>query len=282
MKTARKLSTIVFGSAVLLAATASAGDEKLIEYFRKKTNLPPDVVAKVVDVKDSKIKGAKEGTIELTRGANSQRQSFVMSADARYVVFGTVEDVTVNPYVEVMKKISLKGRPSRGPEDAKVTIVEFSDFQCPFCTRGYTTLEQQVMKEYDGKVRLVFKHFPLQSIHPWAEPAAVAADCAFQQKPQAFWKLYDYYFQNQKDITQQNLKEKVAAALADEGIDMAKLNDCIDNQKTLAQVKADQQEGSTVGVNGTPAFFINGRLLSGAQPFEQFKAVIDDELASAK
>ena len=137
------------------------------------------------------------------------------------------------------------------------------------------------MKEYEGKVRLVFKNFPLQSIHPWAEPAAVAAECAYKQNPEAFWKVYNYLLQNQKEINAQNLKEKVLTAVGD-GVDKAALTDCIDNQKTLAQVKADQQEGTTVGVNGTPAFLINGRLLSGAQPAAQFKAIIDDEMASKK
>src|SRR5207237_3303816 len=104
-------------------------------------------------------------------------------------------------------------------------------------------------------------------------------ECALQQKPDGFWKLYNYYFTNQKDITAQNLKEKSIEALKDSGVDTAKFTDCLDNKKTLDLVKADQAEGSSVGVNGTPAFIINGRLISGAQPFDNFKAVIDDELA---
>jgi protein-disulfide isomerase len=284
MKIALRAMTIalVWTLATLAPVVVVADDgDKVAEYFRKKANLPPSVTAKVADVKDSKIKGAKEGVLEMTSGANNQKQPFLMSNDGRYVVFAAVEDITVNPFEAVAKKISLKDRPSRGPADAKVTIVEYSDFQCPFCSRGYNTLENEVMKEYEGKVRLVFKNFPLQSIHPWAEPAAVAAECAFKQNPEAFWKVYNYLFQNQKDITAQNLKEKVLTAVGD-GVDKAALTDCIDNQKTLAQVKADQQEGTTVGVNGTPAFLINGRLLSGAQPAAQFKAIIDDELASKK
>jgi protein-disulfide isomerase len=284
MKIALRAMTIalVWTLAALAPVVVVADDgDKVAEYFRKKANLPPSVTAKVADVKDSKIKGAKEGVLEMTSGANNQKQPFLMSNDGRYVVFAAVEDITVNPFEAVAKKISLKDRPSRGPADAKVTIVEYSDFQCPFCSRGYSTLENEVMKEYEGKVRVVFKNFPLQSIHPWAEPAAVAAECAFKQNPEAFWKVYNYLFQNQKDITAQNLKEKVLTAVGD-GVDKAALTDCIDNQKTLAQVKADQQEGTTVGVNGTPAFLINGRLLSGAQPAAQFKAIIDDELASKK
>jgi protein-disulfide isomerase len=118
-------------------------------------------------------------------------------------------------------------------------------------------------------------------MHPWAEPAAIASRCAEQQKPAGFWKLYDYYFQNQKDITAQNLKDKSLEALKGSGVDATKFGDCLDNKKTLDAVKAEQAEGTSVGVNGTPAFIINGRLISGAQPYESFKAIIDDELARA-
>ena len=268
---------------ILAPITARADEsDKVIEYFRKKANVPPGVNAKIADLKDSAtMKGVREGVLELSQGTQTQKQPFIISKDGRYVVFGDITDLTIDPYKQVMEKISLKDSPTKGPAGAKVTIVEYSDFQCPFCSRGYQTLENQVLKEYGDRVKVVFKYFPLTSIHPWAEPAAVAAQCAYVQKPDAFWKVYDYLFQNQKDMNVQNLKEKVIAAAGD-SVDGAKLGTCIDKQETLAKVKADTQEGTTVGVNGTPAFIINGRLLSGAQPFEQFKAILDSELASAK
>ena len=104
-------------------------------------------------------------------------------------------------------------------------------------------------------------------------------DRARQQSPEAFWKLYSYYFENQRDLTPQNLKDKSVEALKDLHVDAAQFGDCFDGKKTLELVKAEQAEGSSVGVNGTPGFIINGRLVSGAQPFENFKGVIDDELA---
>src|SRR5581483_3374044 len=107
------------------------------------------------------------------RGAGGGKVPFVASADERYVVFGTVEDVTTDPAKAVMEKINLKGEPFKGPADAKVTIVEYSDFQCPFCGRGYQTMENQVLKDYGDKVRFYCKNYPLP-FHPWAEPAAVA------------------------------------------------------------------------------------------------------------
>jgi len=283
MKRSQSMSVAVF---VLLAsaggwvaaahAAEDATTKKLVEYYRRKANVPPSAQVEVQDLKASKIKGAKSG--ELKVGA--QQVPFTISDDGRYAVFGALEDLTSDPFAAVMQKISLKGKPIKGPAKAKVTIVEYSDFQCPFCARGYQTLETQVLKDYGDKVKFTYKNFPLP-MHPWAEPAAIASECALQQKPEAFWKLYNFYFSNQRDLTPQNLKDKSLEALKDEGIDAAKFTDCLDNKKTLDLVKQDQQEGQSVGVNGTPAFIINGRLISGAQPYDNFKAVIDDELARA-
>ena len=216
-------------------------------------------------------------TLELSRGGQTQKQMLLMSPDGRYVVFGELEDVTADPFKAIAAKIKTDGKPVRGPKDAKVTIVEYSDFQCPYCARAHQTMSEQVMKEYDGKVKLVYKNFPL-GFHPWAEPAAIAGACAFEQDPAAFWKLYDYFFKNQQQLNPQNVKEKAQEELKGTKVNMEKWNDCFDNKKTLDTIKADMAEGQAVGVTGTPAFLINGRKISGAQPFQNFKAIIDDEL----
>ncbi len=263
-------------------AGADSGEDQLIKYYRKKNNVPPTAKVAAEGVKDStNIKGAKEGTLVIGEGAAAQRRTFVASSDLKWVVFGDIVDTSVDPAKAVMAKIAVKDEPFSGAKDAKVVIVEYSDFQCPFCKRGYDTIEQQVLKEYGGKVKFYFKNFPL-SFHPWAEPAAVAAECAKMQKPDAYWKIYHALFENQQSLNPQNVKEKAQEYLKDSGIDMTKWNDCFDNKKSLDRVKAQQAEGSGLGVTGTPAFFINGRMLVGAQPYEKFKDVIDDELASSK
>ena len=272
------LALLLSGGGLALAADPS---EQLIKFYRKKSNTPPTAKVAVTGLKDSAIKGAKEGTLEIGEGAQAQKVPFTMSPDGRYVIFASTEDVTVDPSKAVMAKIDLKGQPAKGPATAKVTIVEYSDFQCPFCSRGYNTIEKQVLKEYGDKVRFYYKHYPLP-FHPWAKPGAIGVECAKQQKPDAYWTLYSALFENQGQITADNLKEKSQGFLANSGIDMTKWNDCFDNKKTAAQVEAQMAEGSSVGVRGTPGFIINGRLLSGAQPFEAFKNIIDDELASAK
>jgi len=271
--------TVGLGYLASVAHADDAATKKVVEYYRRKANVPPTVQIEVKDLKDSPLaKGAKTGTLS----AGGRNITFTMSDDGKYAVFGDIDDLSVDPFAGVMKKIDLKDKPARGPANAKVTIVEYSDFQCPFCSRGYQTMENQVLKEYGDKVRFIYKNFPLP-MHPWAEPAAIATRCVLEQKDtDAYWKLYNFYFENQKDITPQNLKDKSLEVLKGSKVDAAKFSDCLDNKQTQAAVKAEMQEGSTLGVTGTPAFIINGRLISGAQPFDNFKAVIDDELARAK
>jgi len=162
--------------------------------------------------------------------------------------------------------------PSRGPENAPVTIVEFSDFQCPYCGREYPVVER-VMKEYDGKVRLVFRHFPLE-FHQFAQKAAEAGACAADQGGEKFWKLHDRMFTNQQKLAVDDLK----GYAKDLGLDGARFDKCLDSGEKRPLVEADEKAGQEAGVSGTPAFFINGVFINGAVPFEQFKDAVDREL----
>lgn len=162
--------------------------------------------------------------------------------------------------------------PARGPADAKVTIVEFSDFQCPYCGQAFGTVEQ-LMQQYAGKVKLVFRQFPLP-IHPNAEKAAEASLCAADQGK--FWELHDLLFKNQKKLDVSDVKTYAASA----GLDGPKFAQCLDSGEKKKQVDFDLEAGQAAGVSGTPAFFINGVFLNGALPIDEFKKVIDPELAS--
>ena len=160
--------------------------------------------------------------------------------------------------------------PSKGPENAKVTIVEFSDFQCPFCGKAAATVDE-VMKQYEGKVRLVFRHFPLD-FHTEAPKAHEAAMCANEQGK--FWEYHDVLFKNQQQLQPDQLKQHAQTL----GLDGAKFNECLDSGKYAEAVKKDLEAGKKHGVSGTPAFFVNGRMLSGARPVEDFKRLIGAEL----
>jgi protein-disulfide isomerase len=150
--------------------------------------------------------------------------------------------------------------------------VEFSDFECPYCGSAHDTVEQ-VMNSYAGKVRLVYRQFPL-SFHPHAAKAAEASLCAADQGK--FWEYHDVLFKNQKKLEPTELK----AHASEVGLDGQKFGQCLDSGDKKKAVDADQQAGLAAGVGGTPAFFINGIFLNGAQPIDEFKKVIDAELAS--
>ena len=162
------------------------------------------------------------------------------------------------------------GRPARGSASAPITLIEFSDFQCPFCLRAHPTVEQ-VLAHYGDKIRFVYRHYPLPN-HPQARPAAEAAVCAQDQGK--FWEYHDRLFANPTKLSAADLKAHAATL----GLDTARFNGCVDTRAHQADVAADVNAGNALGVSGTPAFFINGRMLDGAQPYDAFAAIIDDEL----
>lgn len=162
----------------------------------------------------------------------------------------------------------------RGDKNAKVKIVEWSDYQCPFCQKFHPTM-QQVMSEYGDKVAWVFKHFPLDSLHPNARPAAEASECVAEQKGNdGFWRFTDGVYDNQTRISPA-LFEELAQKI---GVNMTKFKDCVSARKYQQKVEADYQEGLSYGVDGTPGSFVNGVPVRGALPFESVKSIIDAQL----
>lgn len=165
--------------------------------------------------------------------------------------------------------------PAKGPAAAPVTVVEFSDFQCPYCKQVVPTIDQALAK-YDGKIRVVFRQYPLTSIHPQAFKASEASLCAHDQGK--FWELHDLMFEEQSALDIAALEDKAKRL----GLDEAKFSSCLSSGKYEAQVQADLKAGIAAGVSGTPAFFVNGRPLSGAIGLERLSEIVDEELARAQ
>jgi protein-disulfide isomerase len=188
------------------------------------------------------------------------------------------QDLKVDPDTSRREKISLDGAMSRGPKNAPVTIVEYSDFECPYCGKAQPDLEKS-LEPYKDKVRLVFKTFPLERIHPWAKNAAIGARCAARQKPETFWTFADGYFAAQKDISPQTIKSKSMELAGKAGLDAKAFESCYDKAETASEIQADIDEGEKVGVNSTPSFYVNGHPIRGYSNFEPFKELIDSMLA---
>jgi len=166
--------------------------------------------------------------------------------------------------------VDLKGAPAMGPEDATVTVVEFSDFQCPFCARVLPTLDQ-IRSEYGDQVRVVFKHLPL-SFHQKAPAAHAASEAAHKQGK--FWEMHDKIFKNQRKMSEENY----VVWAGEIGLDVEEFKKDMASAAIKAKVDKDVKEAGRLGVTGTPGFFINGRHMSGAKPFSEFKVVIDEEI----
>lgn len=192
------------------------------------------------------------------------------------VVLGNDNVGAPTPSAENPVNIQLSGDEYvRGDKDAKVKIVEFSDYQCPFCSKFHPTM-QQVMSEYGDKVAWIYKHFPLDSLHPQARPAAEAAECVAEQAGNGgFWDFTDYLFANQSKLSASFFEE---AADQVGFIELDKFKECVSSRKYQQKVEADYQEGLSYGVDGTPGSFVNGVPVRGALPFETVKSIIDAQL----
>jgi protein-disulfide isomerase len=287
MRLARGVSGAVVLALVLAAGCGGSGGraasdetigQRVVEYFGKAVTTP-GVTFKVTKIEPAEMPGWRKGHLEAALGEQKQDVLFYVSDDGRYLFRGEAVDLTLDPFMALMQKMKLDGEPSRGPADAKVTVVEYSDFQCPYCGRAWEIFEKEVYPQYKDKVRFVFKQMPLTQIHPWAEDAAVATECAHQQGNDQFWKLYDGLFSQQAQITKENLPAKAEEIATAGGLDVPRLRDCLAGRKTLDAVKTDQAEAAAVGVNSTPTFFVNGRRVQGAQDAAAFKQAIDQALA---
>ncbi len=166
----------------------------------------------------------------------------------------------------------LEGRPSLGPEDARVTIVEFTDYECPFCGRHFRETMPQLINEYEDTIKYVVLNFPISRIHPFAQQTGEAAECAHDQGK--FWEYHDMVFQNQAALDVENLKLYAEQV----GLDTVAFGTCLDSGAKTQLVLDDVQDALSYGVSGTPTFFINGQMMVGAQPFSSFQTLIDDAL----
>jgi protein-disulfide isomerase len=273
-------------AAVSVAPAASkpsfdkAAFEASIRYY---DFLVPNIAVKIEDPKPSQsLPGFFEVGVHLSFGKDSKDELYYVSADGQTVIpaeSGSVPAFNLgrNPFQINLDKLVLDNQPSFGPANAPVTIVEFGDLECPSCKAEAPILRGILPTVYPDKVRVVFKDFPLESIHPWARAASDAARCVFRQNPPAFWKIYDWFYDTQEQITPDDLTSKVLDWAGKNGIDAVQLGRCIDTKASDSEVVRNLAEARALNLKGTPTLFINGRKIGGVE-WSTLQQIIEAEL----
>jgi protein-disulfide isomerase len=251
--------------------------------IRSRYNVPAQIQISLSEPKSSDMPGYDLIVVTFSGGTHTSTHEFLVSKDRKTLAHLEKMDISQ----DFMSKIDVKGRPERGNANAKVTIVNYDDFQCPFCSRMHSTLFPNVLKTYGDRVKIIYKDYPLTEIHPWAMHAAIDANCLGQQNNDAYWEFADYVHSNQRLVAGANRAEaytNLDRAASQQGekhhLDAQKLNACVQKADEGA-VRASMAEGDKLGVDSTPTLFVNGERLSGAVPEEELRSILDRALVSA-
>jgi predicted DsbA family dithiol-disulfide isomerase len=232
-------------------------------YLRNLYAFGPEVGVTVGPPTETNIPGLLEAKIDVKIEGNTQSVNFYVSKDGKYLVRGELSDLTKDPLKENRDKLQLKDAPATGDPNAPITMVEFADFECPVCRNLHEALKG-ILASYP-QVRLIFKDFPLEQ-HPWARTASLAGRCAFNQDPNAFWKMYDLIYDNQEVISPENSYNKFTDYAAQIGLNADNFKSCMASPEASAAVEANRVNGVALDVTSTPTLFIDGRRVVGADP----------------
>jgi protein-disulfide isomerase len=261
------------------AAPQSAIQKSVEAYLRHSFALGPDVQITVSEPKEIGNSGLLETSIDVKTDQGSDNVKMYITKDGHYLLRGELSDLSKDPLVENTSKMDLKGAPVLGNANAPVTVVEFGDFECPVCRNLHDAM-RGILPNYP-QVKFIFKDFPLDSVHPWARTAALGGRCVYQQNPQAFWKYYDYVYDQQDVISASNVYEKVLDFAGQSGLNADNVKACMAAPQAAAEVDASIANGNRLEVRSTPTIFVNGRRVGGADP-HAVQQYIDYELAQQK
>ena len=280
----------------LTAAKADQGipkiDKQKVEaYVRYAEAFSSTVQIQVEDPTPSPYPGFYLLKVHLFLGGQKEDKRYYVSQDGQRIVNGTFWTLNESPFADTLSRLTTDG-PSFGVPDARITIVVFSDFQCPYCRELAKSLRTNIPQKYPKDVRVVMKNFPIHAIHPWARAAAEAGACMAAQSTGAYWAYHDWVFEHQSELNKEYQDKKLdfptylqdmAASLADQQkVDAAKVKSCIQNHSSAAEVDKDLAEGNRLSIGSTPTFYINGRPVGGAIPWNSLNTLIQMELNRPK
>jgi protein-disulfide isomerase len=287
----RRCFLLLLGVCLGCVAQSTSPDlsRKIERQVRSYYKIPPEVHLLVgTPSASSELPNYESVIVTIDNAGKKQDLTFLVSKDHASMMRVIKFDLGKDPFAETMSKIDTSGRPVRGAKASKVVVVNFDDFECPFCSRMHQTLFPQILKEYGDRVTFIYKDYPLVEIHPWATHAAVDANCLASQNGDAYWDFADYIHSNQREVN----NEKTPSARTDaldrltisqgqkHNLDVGKLQSCIKAQDETA-VMASMKEAEGVGVDATPTLFINGQKLDGAVPISEVRAALDQALKDA-
>lgn len=262
---------------------ASALNKATLEaYVRHLSVWGPQIKVEIGDPKPSPLPGMVEVKVHASAGAASQDEILYVSKDGQKIMRGVVFDVKENPFKPDLDKLKTDLQPNFGTPGAPVVLVLFSDFQCPFCKDEAKVLRTNLLSTYPKQVRLYFKDFPIEQIHPWAKAAAIAGRCVFKQSPTAFWDYHDWIYDHQNEITKDNLRDKILEFAKGKEIDALQLGRCMDTRATEAEVDKTINEAHELHVMSTPTLFVNGRRLPSQVAWPDLRMIIDLEIEYQK
>jgi protein-disulfide isomerase len=262
------------------------------DYIRHLILVNPQVTVTVEDPKPSPIEALKQEDVKISWGPNSEILTFYVSGDGRYLIDigqtgvpggGGIYDIDESPFAGILKKLDTTGAASFGAPGAPLSLVMFSDMQCPQCRAEAETVRKNLLASFPTQVRVYFMDFPLSSLHPWASQAAITGRCVLEQGQPHFWSYVDWIYASQNDIKPDNLRGKAEQFAKDDKLDLMRFGHCLDNPARMtAEVDKEIAIGKSLNINETPTIFLNGRRLVGNVDWDNLKAIIQMDLDYAQ
>lgn len=254
---------------------------EIVQHLRELFKIPAASSVTAGPFRDSQFPNLLATAVTVDDGKEKQVQNFYVTKDRRCLVVGTIFDLSVDPKREALRTITTENQPRSGPVSAPVTIVEFSDLQCPMCARVHEFLEKELLPKYGGKVRVVYKEFPLPTIHEWSLLGSIANQCAYQINPATYAPYRSLIFKNRSSLNGTNARDLLLDYGEQVGLDRFRLGACIDSKASLPRVEENVREGNGVGVTRTPTSFVNGKMVIGMESPDAFYRVVDEALRLA-
>jgi protein-disulfide isomerase len=274
----RDLQHLILGDSYPLGPDPRSSIEQRV---RELSKLPATARVEVGEFRPTIVPHLLISRVTVDTGSEKRAHDLYLTEDKTLLFAGEIGDITSDVRAKFRRAISLQNCPSVGPAGAPVTIVEFSDLECPSCAAFHEFLVKELLPKYRGKVRVVFKEFPLARIHPWTLSGSIANQCAFRQDPAAYVRFRGLIFHQQNAINASNARDRLLSLGEEAGVNRVQLAACLDSKATLQKINQDVQEGEAVGIHSTPTTFINGRMEIGMLPKNEYYKVVDEALAEA-